>query len=123
MSRERTRSRIGQKKSNRDAGQHLEHSGASTAHWSGPRWAGEADQAGLPDAEVALKGLMVGGHLLASVPRAEWTGFWKGVFMRHLHVPHTFPVLHVVLLRIKYSSSKGSILDCFECSEFRYSVL
>ena len=72
---------------------------------------------------LALKELMVRGRLLASVPRAEWTGFWKGVFTGHLHAHHTLPVLHAVLLRIKCSSSKGSILDCFECSEFRYSVL
>lgn len=118
MPRESTRSRIGQKKSNRDAGKHLEHSGASPAHW-----AEEADQAGPLMLRLAMKELMVGDCLLASVPRAEWTGFWKGVFMGHLHVHQTFPVLHAVQLRIKCSSSKGSILDCFECSEFRYSVL
>lgn len=51
MPRESTRSRIGQKKSNRDSGKHLEHSGASPAHW-----AEEADQAGPPDAEAGHEG-------------------------------------------------------------------
>lgn len=97
---------------------HLEHSGGSTARSSGPRWAEVAAQAGLAEAEAGPEGADGWRPSAASVPRAEWTGFWKGIFTGHLHVHHTLPVWHAVLLRIKCSSSKGSILDCFDCSEF-----
>ena len=93
---------------------HLEHSGGSTARSSGPRWAEVAAQAGLAEAEAGPEGADGWRPSAASVPRAEWTGLWKGIFTGHLDVHHTLPQLPASESKQTFLSSNLACLLAFK---------